>query len=129
MTTTNVAPDSVLAQLRELRTQLQQERHIDVDVPGYQGVLRARYRPLSYERLRAIAERTRKAPGTEAGRELALAAESLIAACEVMLVRQNDGSYEPLEHGGTPVRYDEHLAEALAVTNPEGDGPIEPRMA
>lgn len=129
MTTLNgVAPDSVLTQLRELRTELQQERHIDLDVPGYKGVLRARYRPLSYERLRAITERSQKTTGTAAGKELALAADALVEACEAMLVRQDDGSYEPLEDDGIPVRYDHRLASALNISNPEGDGQTEPRM-
>jgi hypothetical protein len=128
-TTDNVAKESVLGQLRELREQLQQERHLDLNVPGYSGVLRARYSPLSYERLRSIGDKARKASTTEAGRELVLAAESLVAACEGMYFRKEDGSYEPLVNDtGKVVKYDKDLANALGVENPAGDGEIEPRM-
>lgn len=110
------APTSPLDQLRSRRAAMAQERHIDLDLPGYLDLLVARYRPLEWKVIHEIQAR---AKGDAAEAELNAAADLLIQACERIFMRR-DGVLVPLEEvtdelGSEPVRFDENLAKATGV--------------
>lgn len=111
-----VAPSSVIAQLRRRRAALQQERHIDLEVPGYDGMLLARYHPVAWERLQEINQRVEKTMRSNPRRELIAAVDVLINACECMLYREARGGNTAKVLGGdNPMRYDKRLAETMGV--------------
>lgn len=109
-------PGSVLAQLRRRREALQQERHIDLEVPGYDGMLLARYRPVAWERLREINERAEKTLRSNPRKDLIASADVLISACECILYREEKGGDTAKVLGGdSPMRFDKRLAETMGI--------------
>jgi hypothetical protein len=88
---TNGAPPSeALASLRERvqarREALQAQQSITLDVPGYNGELRARYRLIDFREARRINERIDTLRDLDsATRELYIAADTLVIACEAVL--------------------------------------------
>lgn len=115
---------SVLGRLRARREDLAQDHHLDLDIPGYDGDLVARYRPLTageQARIAAKVERADRLAGNDeqaAEAQLRTALDTIIAACVEILARQ-DGKLVPLADvmgSGVPVRYDQQLADALGIT-------------
>lgn len=106
-------PRSRLDALKARRAELGEERHLDLDVPGYGGDLVARYRVPPAGELDRVAKRISKLP--EGERLLAATISQVILACDSMWIRVN-GELEPLDPNDTlPVRYDHRLAEALGI--------------
>lgn len=117
----------VLAQIKQRREAMQKERLHTMEIPGYSGMLLARYQPVPYEKLREIGERAEKGTHGVAQRELQIAADTLIHACRAILSRL-DGKLEPITDGGEPVeRFDKHLASALGIESPNPDRDITAR--
>lgn len=115
------AANSILAQLRERRAVLQQERKHDAPLPRpFADMLVARYRPVAWERLREIAITAEKVFKDNPRKELFVYADTLVAACEAVFYKQNDGSLTPLtakllglSDDDTPMGYEPRLAKAL----------------
>ena len=119
------AAGSVLGRLRARRDDLAADHRLDLDIPGYDGDLVARYRPLTageQTRLAGKVERAERIAGNEnqeGEAQLRTAMDTIIAACVEILARQ-DGQLVPLAAiigSNVPVRYDEQLAEALGITD------------
>lgn len=112
----SAAEGSVLAQIRQRREELKRDRHIDLDVPGFDGLLVARYQPLAYRKLREIIQRAEKQHRSDpAMEELAGAADVLNNACAGLFVREG-GEVVPVTHNGEPVmRFDRECAAALGL--------------
>lgn len=67
------------------RAALQKDRTVTLDVPGYEGILRARYRVLSWKEIGKIGERVAKIKDLDAAqRELWAAADTLVLASEAV---------------------------------------------
>ncbi len=99
--------DRIKGRLEELR----QERHTEIDIPGYGGELVVRYRPVKWEALREIARRVEQSKSPR--RELDGQASTLIDACQEVLIRV-DGKLEPIDPAEVhPVRFDQRLAALL----------------
>lgn len=81
--------------LREHRELMARRDPIDLDVPGYPGLV-ARYHALSYREERKLFGRQATNPD-EAEAEIMFAVDALINACDGLFDRQ-DGKLVPLEH-------------------------------
>ncbi|HKV66545.1 MAG TPA: hypothetical protein VJN72_00540 [Gaiellales bacterium] len=116
------APGSVLAQLQRAVQAAQEEKHLELPVPGLNGLLVVRYRPLGPEQMdRYVAKRARI---IDKGGELAdlsstdSSLDLMAQACVCLLA-----GGEPLEHDGSPVRFDARLADVLNIAFPPGYEP------
>lgn len=104
---------SHLAWLRQRHTALSAERHMDIEVPGYDGRLILRCNPIPWPTV----ARVQSLLGTNDrdGRGLLTAqCDVLIAACrEVLCRRERDAEPEPIDPHGEPRRIDPDLADLL----------------
>jgi hypothetical protein len=105
------APSSLLADLRKRAGELRDDDHIDLEVPGWQGRLRARYRALDRRQLDPILERAASKPGEQTN---AMADALCLALIELFGVDE-DGSLVTL-FADQPARFDMDLAAALELT-------------
>lgn len=111
-----VEPSGSLSSRMQARAQeLQSQRTTIIEIPGYEGILAAEYRMLSWETVRKIAQRHRKQP--EALRELYAACDTLITACEQMYEVLPDGTRTPIDERWT------QLARRAGKTLPEDASP------
>lgn len=106
---------NLLDELRERRAEIGSDRTMDLEVPGYDGLLVVRYRRLEWDEISKIATKTEKSKNPR--RILLHQVDVLIAACEQVLI-VHEGSLKPIneafpELGDEPVRYDVPLANAL----------------
>lgn len=107
-------PGSVLEQVLARRQEQLQDRHLDLDVPGFNGQLVLRLEPLAPGVLAQIAGRAMKAKEGSPER-LATNSDVLIKACREVLGRRTpDAEPEPLLPEQT-LRIDQELAEALQM--------------
>jgi hypothetical protein len=99
------APGSVLDKLRASAAQLAKQQTIDLEIPGYNGVLVARYGAVSIARIYA------QNPG-ELIPKWTVAADTLGRALIGLYGRNASGDPEPLQHD-TPTRFDDDLVTML----------------
>lgn len=108
-----VAGNSALDRIRARHTQMQAAKHVDLPVPGYEpgpgepSDLGVRYRPLQAADLARLEGR---ADDTSVETRIKLSIDALIAACECILIRSENGSFEPFLIDGEPVGFDDKLA-------------------
>ncbi len=107
------SPESlILSQLRERRAKIGQGSDpLDLDIPGYGGDLVIRYKWTPFSELTATAPQLQRITQPTA-QALAACADTLVAACEEVLIRV-EGEVRPLSTDGTPIRFDDRLADAL----------------
>jgi hypothetical protein len=105
------APGSVLAALRTRAQQLRESHTTDIDVPGYDGMLVARYKAVSLPRVFARASDFQ----TPINPDWTLAADTLGMALVELLMRGGpDNSLHPL-FTDIPARFDDDLVECLGL--------------
>lgn len=111
-------PQSVIDQIKKRRRQLGQARTLTMEIPGYDGLLFARYHYVDgmYDELRKIVERADRSSSPR--REINAQMDVLILACqEVLAYRPDDPQAD--DQGRAPIdpeettRFDTHLAELL----------------
>lgn len=115
---TNGDGGSLMASLRAKRDEIEQSQGLplELDIPGYDGLLVCRYKRVKWEIVSEISDRINANP--DPGADLNGSADLLIACCDEMLTRK-DGQLVPLHEaigldlGGKPVRYEERLAKAF----------------
>jgi hypothetical protein len=109
------APSSLLDTLRAKREERAAERHFDIELPGYDGLLVLRCGPIPGRTLTLLRERSERSKSPE--RDFNLNADTLIAACREVLGREQRS--HPLrvlpDADGEPVRIDERLADLLQL--------------
>lgn len=110
------AADSVLETLKKRREVISADRRLDLDIPGYNGDIVARYKPVPWDRLKKIAE---KAEASSSHRkELNAQADTIAMACDTLLVRIEE-ELIPLHEaypdvfGDRPAKYDDRLGKLL----------------
>lgn len=113
---------SLMATLRAKREALGAERRLELDIPGYAGLLVARYKPVEWDVVSKIGDRVNRS--NSARSEVFGAADLLIACCEEILTRKGE-ELVPLNEapeleaslrevlGDQPVRYEQRLADAF----------------
>lgn len=110
---TNGAGRSVVDRIRARHEASQGAKTIDLPVPGYEpekgkpSDLGVRYRPLRPEDLARL---EKVAVDTQVETRIKLHIDSLIAACECILIRNERGEFTPLLIDGEPVYFDDRLA-------------------
>lgn len=107
---------SVLDRVRARRAEVMAERTIDLEVPGYDGDLVVRFRPLEgpvFARL-AFALNPQAGERMEDRRHSAIYTEALIEGCVEVMVRPAPGAPPvPLTEDPPPVRFEQRLADLL----------------
>ena len=118
---TEAAPGSVLAMLRARAKALREETTIDLDVPGYDGYLVARYGAVSLARIFS----SRAGSGsveTPLTMEWTTAADTLARALVELFMRDSpEGELHPL-FTDQPARFDDDLVECLALQPSQRSG-------
>ena len=116
-----VNPGSLAAQLREKYKNLQnQEGHYDCEIPGYNGILVARYKTVEWSLLKKLAKKVEKSRDDR--KELYAHADTLVRACDEIYGKDKDGKLIPLYkvfpglEEGVPVKYDHQLVQAFGLT-------------
>lgn len=108
---------SPLAALRERRESLRRDRHLDLEVPGWDGLLVARYGPPEPGAMTRYAEQaTILARENRDDAALVASTDILVGLCREILTRGDDGdlvSLAELAGESDAIRYDERLAEHL----------------
>jgi hypothetical protein len=108
---------SEIERLRELRRGITENRTIELDIPGYNGLLVARYRLLDWKTVRGIVKRLEnKQSQSEA--EMLSQMDTIASACVELLLRKEDDSLIGMDDSYGPVRYDKHLCELLDLPVP-----------
>jgi hypothetical protein len=102
------ADSSVLAAVRLRAAQLAHDNTVELDIPGYGGVLVGRYKAISIAKVYGGPGGTLRNPLTE----WAVAADALSRALVGLYGRNEAGELEPLFHD-QDARYDDELAAAL----------------
>lgn len=108
------APSSILAALRSKREALAADRHLDVDVPGYGGLLVLRLGVVPSRQLAVVAEKAERSNSPDAA--FNANADLLIQACVEVLGRErDDADLQPLDDADPQVRIDARLAGLLQL--------------
>lgn len=116
MNTQGTMENTALARLREQHAELRKERTLDLRVPGWSGMLIARYTPVRAGEMRKLSARINRLAGQDTPEaDLAAAADLIVTACSEMLVVADGEKKSLQDEAGTdvPVRYDSKLAEIL----------------
>lgn len=108
------AEDSVLQAVRVRAAQLQADTTVDLDIPGYEGILVGRYRAVSISRFNRVAGDELHIPFLD----WRTAADALGTAL-VGLYGYRSGELVPLYESGDPARYDAELAQTLGLGTTE----------
>lgn len=107
--------DNLLANLRAKRQEISEARHLDLEIPGYDGELVARYIPVEWDVIKDISKKLEKSKNPR--KELYAQADVLARTCEQILVRVR-GTLKPMGHvfpelGAETVAFDPNLGKAL----------------
>jgi hypothetical protein len=112
---------SGLDQLREVRKEIAADDHHDLNVPGYRGLLVARYHRIDWEEIAKIRRKAARAAAKNPAVEPDVRATSdLLALACAGLHKRVDGELVALQDldpslGSEPVTYDDRGARALGV--------------
>lgn len=110
---TQAEPNSLIARLRAKRLELQQARTLELEVPGWGGLLAVRYQAISWPEMRTISERADKAQKRgDPSAELMLSVDLVLAATDCILIEGDDGL---APYGTPPLGFDAGLAELLGL--------------
>jgi hypothetical protein len=105
----------ILDSIRARRAEQAKERHYDIDLPGYGGLLVLRCQPIPARTLTVLRERLERSRSPD--RDYNLNADTLIAACREVLGRAE--AHHPLtvltDQNDEAVKVDERLAEMLRL--------------
>jgi hypothetical protein len=104
------ASSSIIAALRARAAQLAHETTVDLEVPGYNGVLVGRYRAVPLSSIWA----TPQGQMRNAVSDWEVGADVLTRALEELLGRNAEGGLEPLAFDG-PTRFDDDLVQMLSL--------------
>lgn len=93
---------SLLERIKTRREERLKHRHLDLPVPGWGGDLVARFHPLDRDTLKKIAAKSDNEQHGDA--------DLLIAACDGLHMKEEDGGLQPLNSA-----FDEETADKLGV--------------
>lgn len=103
---------TLLNQLRGKREELKEDHYLDLDIPGYDGMLVGRFRPFPIEKSEKKMREFQKLAG-KAPMLLKAACDTLIDACEQLMIRKEAGT-EPVPIDpdvDPPIAFDSRAAE------------------
>jgi hypothetical protein len=112
------APQSLREKVQARRAALQSNTTETFDVPGYEGILKVRYRVLSWREITRINERVGKIKGLDdADTQLYVAADTLIVASEAVYDAGLDADKEGDDQPAGP-KWGVQLAHDLGFPDP-----------
>lgn len=113
--------NSMMSRLREQHQKLASATTIDIDLPGFNGELVAKYRLLDVtHELQKIGQRVLREFSNNPGEQALYGAiDSMVMACEGLFFRNADGELSPLSESigpeEPPIKYDTRLLEFLGL--------------
>jgi hypothetical protein len=105
------APVSILTELRAKREELRGDHTVDLEVPGYQGLLWVRYGTIPLKEAELLGKEVMKEQKDM--RTLLGAVDTLIAACRGVYVKSGDELVSIDTTQDVPVLFDQRLADLL----------------
>jgi hypothetical protein len=96
---------SILEQLAAARQDAADNQTVDIDLPGYNGALVARYGLIDQTDLAKIAKRVRKQYKKQEQQVLAMSCDILITACEGLMYRNDEGELDTISKDGETLNY------------------------
>lgn len=96
---------SILDQLVAARQETAENQTVDIELPGYKGMLVARYGLLDNSELAKIAKRVRKQYKKQEEQVLAISCDILISACEGFYHRNEAGELQTITKDGEVLSY------------------------
>lgn len=104
---------NLLTTLRAKREEAKADQYLDVDIPAYDGLLVARFRPFPIEKSERKANELRKLREAHAPVLLKASCDTLIDACEQLMVRTEvGGEPKPIDPDtDVPIAFDSRAAE------------------
>lgn len=113
--------ENLIGQIKSLREEAKSDHHLDLPIPGYQRLLWGRYRPFPSAKSEAGAAELRKAASRGLPIMLNASIDTIVDACEQIMVLKPEFNGEPGETGENlkplddevPIRYDVRLAELI----------------
>lgn len=110
---------SVLDRLRAIRQETRAQTTHDMEIPGYRGLLVARYAALPWEVVRGLANKQEQGKRNPNIAPM-IAADGLASAVVGFFTREPGAKLEPLTLRGEPITYfGDALKEALGIENAE----------
>ena len=106
---------SHLAWLKTRHEALTADRHLDLEVPGYDGRLVLRCGPVPWAAMARVSQALASREDREGRGALAGNMDVLIAACREVLFRDDAGELRPIDPSGTTRRIDPDLAVLLGL--------------
>lgn len=109
---------TLLTSLRAKREALKADHYLDLDIPGYDGLLLARFRPFPIEKSEAKAKQLQKLQASNAPVLLKASCDTLIDACEQLMVRTEEGGDpKPIDPDtDVPIAFDSRAAELFGFS-------------
>jgi hypothetical protein len=124
MVTDAVKSGSPVDRLRKRRAELEAGVLLDIEIPGYEGVLVARYKRLTPEQLNAALADGAATAGKSADAQLVAAADIVTRHVLEVTFREPDGTYIPLDpDDAEPMRFDDRLARIMNFPIPDDWNP------
>lgn len=113
-----------LAGIAKRNEEIRSEAHLDLQVPGYEGQMKVRYRLLpeaEMDRLGRRIEDVKRGEGVVGAWKIE--ADSLVAMCDRIYVRApGEDEYQVLEDGTGPVRFEGRFAQILGKAGVKVNG-------
>jgi hypothetical protein len=118
-------PGSLLAKLQDAAGRQQEQRTLELDVPGaFRGMMRVRYHGLPLDGLERYAEILQ----TGSASEFSTVLDMLVTCCDVVLGYDDDaGEWLELTDQYGPVGFDDRLARLLKLPRPDPETELAPR--
>lgn len=108
-------PSGVFAEIARRNEEIRSDKSLDLWIPGYEGMIKVRYRLLGDTEMDELVERASKVkPGDDGGvaADRRFLADGLVRMCECIIVRE-DGTDLTLEDDKGPVRFDRRFAALI----------------
>jgi hypothetical protein len=104
-----------LAEIAKRHEEIRAEKHLDLFVPGYEGLLKVRYRLLPEEDLDRLGKRIEEVKrGEGIAGAWKIEADSLVAMCDRIYFRKaGTDEYEVLKDDKGPIRFERRFAKAM----------------
>lgn len=107
------APDSLIAKLQQVAERKRQATELTIELPGWEGMLRARIGVIGLDELE------RQIGTMNGASEITLSLQMVGQACRALEIRDDTGDWKVLEDELGPVTFDDRLARRLTWPRPD----------
>ena len=107
------APSGVFAQIARRNEEIRSDKSLDLWIPGYEGMIKVRYRLLGDAEMDELVERAGKVkPDGGVAADRRFLADGLVRMCDCIIVREGDTDMTLKDDKG-PVRFDRRFAALI----------------